>query len=1418
MADNYKVKSDYTVLRRKSRQTSKGDVFENNLMTITPMEILLPEGQSIVYSDSNFKFSVRTDTNLKRRHSKNDWVRNASGGTEWILENIMDAPISDESKIRIKPDYNSLRDFAYYGSAVDMIHATVNHVLMYFPGELYFSDDKFEPTDKDGKRKNIGNYYIVYNECEINIDADLVDESTIDNPNRYLCLSIDNYQLLKDGEIVKESGLTRSNFQRNPNFCDEGILGTVTIDGKVITVYVMAGQKYYLTNDYRNKGYSIRPNQDIINEYFETIDEFESVLLNRDSNPVYKAIFETTEEKEDGYYYTLVPYVWPSINNWTPDMHSSAYYSYIMRLIKLAEYHDEFDSNNIWRMMTHESIKNLDWTFFRENGDDIEDMSNIDSSRIEAILQLYGRQYDGLKRYIDNIKHTNKVTYDQKNNIPDYLLTDTVENSGFEAILPIPTAKTSVETETLYSGLSKGFNEVDLNTYFMRNLKLNAPYINSVKGTREGIEAMLGLLGFSGSEYTINEYITVAKGSKPYCEMDSNAIFGVPSGEAQRNNSCAYPAAIDIEMVNVNKDSFPINELVDDYYGIACKPVIVYKQNGTIDYRYVVPWFENGKYYDGNWYFQCNGGWGKQDSINVSGMTILDNPIGISELSGDFIYEETENRMRYAQNIDEMLSIFPSELEDNDICYVTDVSNLLTAYGGVYSANTTVINEFNNNNPSHYFVIKNKTEYCVLSGESGEGWLYIPLSDITSNNPSDDAKRVIYLETIKDNTVGNNPHVAKKQYDNGEEYVERLDYIFKEGVETNDFTYFSDTDINEAIKKYKFNILSAYTVDNRKSDYFFPKELSNLTISGNSRALTGITEFTNEQKIINPEGGTTCKEPAANSLINLKNIEITFIPPTKDNDILNIWKHYLKTVVFKYIEQILPSTCILRWKIDGEQPTPVVCSLVVNPSGATIPYNGSVDLTAKYECTDGTNINVTNSAIWSSSNGLVNVVNGRVTSNTENGGTSTVTARYNGKSSSSNITITKKPDKQIESVNVIINRVPVISAAGGTVTKDTSGVDYSAWTVYDDNTTGPVDSTVSNTVRGAYLGTSATTEQVIGQLTITAKTGTVAGTATKDVKQEANICTPTSVQTTKTEISGDTTETPIYSVSVENDVINVSYEAGIAQNIVTANKTTEYEYTGWEIVSAITTTTSAYTSGARVSEEDVDVTVSGPTTSGWTKQENIGVNVRAREAWQTVTTGNSGTIRYEANNSYEPRSGFTIYTAQGNDETSGMTVMVQEGKPAPATRTIIISPKTNQWAFEVANDALLEGDYVTFVIKARTESGSIDIMSKIESYGALEAGTQVSFTNMLDQIVINDATVDAFDVDVYISDGSSAERRIKVEGTPTGWMNGIDFVMTAHGTTASGKNYTTIHIPAGTDTYRIELQGANPTAVISLAD
>ncbi len=55
-------------------------------------------------------------------------------------------------------------------------------------------------------------------------------------------------------------------------------------------------------------GYRIRPNKDIIDEFFNSLDGFEKVILNKKSVPMYTATFNTPFATDDGYYYKKEKY------------------------------------------------------------------------------------------------------------------------------------------------------------------------------------------------------------------------------------------------------------------------------------------------------------------------------------------------------------------------------------------------------------------------------------------------------------------------------------------------------------------------------------------------------------------------------------------------------------------------------------------------------------------------------------------------------------------------------------------------------------------------------------------------------------------------------------------------------------------------------------------------------------------------------------------------------------------------------------------------------------------------------------------------------------------------------------------------------------------------------------------------------
>ena len=550
-----KSKSLYTI-KKFHTLTSGGTIFENDHVTILPDEGLY---DMPLFSDSNFKYRVRLENEDKKRHTKSSWIKPEGEDNEyWTLNNIGDKQISEESKVVLKPNYSSLKDFAYYGSAVELIHSTVNDIIMRFPGGIYFYDENpLSMWDGDVE------YYRVANDFNIDCFREgYVSKESLKNPLRVLAASYTDY--------VDDNGnpLTSAPEVEITRTCKGGIIGTSSFAGYVFKIYMTTeGDKYLVYEKSEHDKYKgktvIKPNSKIIENFWNSLDDFERVLLNKETTPLYKAEFETPYFTESGFYYKMQSYIWPIIKDGelTPDISSGKFQSYIQSLITLAQFHDEYDSDNIWRMMTHESIKNLDWTFTNNQGEVFDDLTDLDSGRLKTFINIQGRLYDDIKRNIGGIKSAIKISYCQKDNIPDYFLSDIVENDGWQAksVSNFSEVTDKIEYSNTQSGKTitavlekSGKTDSYINSSFLRRLALSSNYIQSMKGTRRGLEAIIGMFGYiykdnpsNIGEFSIDEYIVEAKGTYPdYCETSRlRTSFEYVNGDDNTNFMHGYPVA-----------------------------------------------------------------------------------------------------------------------------------------------------------------------------------------------------------------------------------------------------------------------------------------------------------------------------------------------------------------------------------------------------------------------------------------------------------------------------------------------------------------------------------------------------------------------------------------------------------------------------------------------------------------------------------------------------------------------------------------------------------------------------------------------------------------------------------------------------------------------------------------------------------
>lgn len=756
------------------------------------------------------------------------------------------------------------------------------------------------------------------NSKEVNISGE-----TPINPMRYLCLSSQSYAVVNIGEPVQDSMLACIcdwEVMYKERGCYNGQLTSIIMLNTAFSGKTEAPSQFMLFEFYNDgkyillthkaySGYAIRPYyrdnaRKYLDEFLNGLDDFGSLLLNRKSTPLYTCTIDRPYETDKGFVKSKTSFTWPRFYNYNIDIVSASYENYLSGLIEIADFYDEGYTDNLWNRMTHDAIKNLDQTLTRPNSVDTPVDYAEGRSKIEMLIHLYGRFYDVLKRYADNIKYTNEITYNGYNNIPDYFISDSLGISGWD----VSSAVEGIDSNG-YTLDGVKYTASDVNVDFMRKLRINSKELFVTKGTKQGLEMILSLFGLKSYDFAAaalkevqgrSSYGTLVPDETMY-DYKLDEFVAVASG----GTSGLSGNILDIESDNSKKIGYDSES--DTLQGLPCIMV----DNGTI--KYIVPWFTDPIELDGHPYFQMYGGWGKMQK------KIVDNPYsdsGTTELiSDDMLYDETLKYINIVRNVGELSEIPFERLKNKSVCYVFDISDYSDYFDG------------DSSNITNYFYLEDAGNYAIYGTDSEEqltGWVNVSEADM--KNTTDKGIRVLYLESIIDEAKGNNPHIGYGSYDYGETYLDYFRHLFKYSLEKNNFNDdaygCSDGEIDSSIKNAGFgveeqrdNVKCWYFTDNATTPWFKRET----TKDGNTHVISPDTFnpvgkyassfYSSDLDPYDFEGNIKYSESAAMSVINQKKLKITF-----DGIYTRslTFKEYFYKSINPYLKQMLPSSLIFE--------------------------------------------------------------------------------------------------------------------------------------------------------------------------------------------------------------------------------------------------------------------------------------------------------------------------------------------------------------------------------------------------------------------------------------------------------------------------------------------------------------------------
>lgn len=468
---------------------------------------LTSDGGTPLFTMGNFAITTNLDPKTDKNFITNNFSDFISLSTLDLDETQVNTLLENNAGVFLNLDKTNLNYYAKFGSLTEFVRVSLENIIINWPASLYITPIRLDSNFQQIQGLTFENYS--YN--EINQESSFrVDNNFIKN--------VYNINYLKNGTL--ENTFNETNDLRNltvnyQSYCV--LLNNIEYDLVGFTGSTDITNDYlYLTvkgNPFsaapQTTIYHIKPRKIYEEIFFNSLDEFEFYLLNRLTYPKYTATFTFPLKSDSGVLlYTSKSFTWPVTDGYNLDFDTGDYISYASNLLEIANTNDLTRSNLMTRFLVTESITGFDTLPYY-----LDDLHQDTSTgqKVNKLLNVYGRSFDDINKYISAISFANVVSYNKLDNMPDKYVKDLAGVLGWELISAIKDnnlLSNYVSTaNSTYSGQSVGLTPVETDVEMWRRMILNSAWLWKSKGTRKAVEFLLRFIGTPNGLITFNEYV-----------------------------------------------------------------------------------------------------------------------------------------------------------------------------------------------------------------------------------------------------------------------------------------------------------------------------------------------------------------------------------------------------------------------------------------------------------------------------------------------------------------------------------------------------------------------------------------------------------------------------------------------------------------------------------------------------------------------------------------------------------------------------------------------------------------------------------------------------------------------------------------------------------------------------------------------
>lgn len=414
--------------------------------------------------------------------------------------------IGTDGNFRINFDKQNLTSYAFYGSLRNRFTIAIQNILSNFPGSLFIQNRVNGAT-----KLNVLNYnynsdsnlstFDIPASCVQNLyflDYDQTALTIGENNTKNVAMNFNLYEIFRPDTNTTFEIL---NYTPPPTRTTGSI--SIICRGNVFPEIISPSTTLSIA-------YHIKPIDSVLGAFIQSLDSLEQHFFDRDGDGNYVFRYKEPRETETGRInFLTLSLIWPRTDGYNLDLNTTEYSTFLNDLlVKVADVYDRERTNIIARKFVADGV--------REFGDE--------SGKFEALLAIYGYNFDQIKNAIDSIAYGYTVSYDKVNNIQDRLIKDLARTLGLTP-LNINTGLDLVTSFGRQNDLSDSQIPVELDLELWRRIVINLAFLFRRKGTAKAINFLIRLIGLPDALIEINEFVYVAEN-----KLDSDTLNTLFSG------------------------------------------------------------------------------------------------------------------------------------------------------------------------------------------------------------------------------------------------------------------------------------------------------------------------------------------------------------------------------------------------------------------------------------------------------------------------------------------------------------------------------------------------------------------------------------------------------------------------------------------------------------------------------------------------------------------------------------------------------------------------------------------------------------------------------------------------------------------------------------------------------------------------